>query len=104
MPRVLGCESFANKHMPEVCATPCTYNLCPHPIGIWNMFNGTSYLIIKTWPAAVRIEFVIRTIERRVALCANVCTFLLIVCILTGKRHLGPFVDDYTLLGGCQLI
>ncbi len=59
MPRILGGEVLAFKDMPEVATACGADNLYAASIGIGYASDRTVNLIVKAWPTATRIEFII---------------------------------------------
>lgn len=81
--------------MTKVSVTIRTTNLGARSIG--NTFYGTANFLIKTWPAASGVEFVIGAIQLSVAALANVGAVLKVIIVLATEGRLGPLALDDVL-------
>lgn len=92
---------FTGKDMAQVCAAVCTLNFRPETVGIRQFLHGSRNFLIKTGPPAAGMEFIVRTIQLRIALLTNVRPLFEVIIVLTRKRRLCSLVlDDIGLLGG----
>jgi len=94
MSRIFFGELFAFKHMTEVAIAVRADDFHSATIGVGYPFNGARDFIVKTWPPATRMEFVIRIIESRIAASAEVDSVRVILKILTSTGPLGPFANQ----------
>jgi len=94
MPRVLGCEPFADEHMPEVSATRSAHDLGSSTIGIRDAPNGAWDLVIEAGPSASRRELVFALVQRCFALAAGIGTGHIVIVELSRVRRLSPLVKD----------
>lgn len=81
MPGVLLREALPVKDMAQMALTTGTDNFYSTTIGIRVAINCPGNLIIKTGPATMGIEFVIRPVEGSIATPTVVCTCLLLMYI-----------------------
>lgn len=102
MSHVFLCEPFSLKHMSQMAFASGAHNFGALSVGIGQMNHGTLNLIIKTWPPAVRVELVRRSVQRRTALLTCVDPLFFVVGVQTGKRAFGAFVDDHALFFGAK--
>jgi len=72
MPGIFSGQSFAFEYMPKVGVAILAHDLCASAIAIPVALDGTFNLIVETRPAAMRIKFVIRLVQRRIASSADI--------------------------------
>ena len=99
---ILWCEILPCEDMPEMGIAVRAHYLCPAAIGIGYMLHRVWEFLIETRPAAARVEFRVRDIQRGCAAPADIRTFSEEIIILPRKRCLGPFVHDDAFLFRCQ--
>src|SRR5574344_1925156 len=92
MPGIGRRESFPFKDMSQVTATISTDVLRTTAIGIGLSFDSTWQGFVKTGPATTGIKLIIRSIQRRVALFAQIGTLLVKVLIYATVRPFRTFV------------
>ena len=79
-------------------------DLRPKAIHILMMRHSPGDLVVKTWPAAMAVELVIGTIQRRVAMAADESPHIFQVRVFTAERPFRTFVEDYVLFGLGQFV
>lgn len=94
MPRVLSREPFAQKYMAEVAAARSTDNFRAPPVSIGDAFHRPGNFVVKTRPAAARIELVFRTIQLRLALPADINAWCKMLVVFTRAGILGTFMQN----------
>ena len=52
-------KSLSKKNVAQVAVTVGTENLSSLPVGVRLPANGSRNFVVKTWPAAVAVEFVL---------------------------------------------
>jgi len=58
MTGIFFCKSFANKNMPQMCATFRAGYFSPASIGVGGPFYGSFNFVVKAWPAATSVKFI----------------------------------------------
>ena len=79
-------------------------DLRPKGIRILMTRHSPRDLVVETWPAAMAVEFVIGTIQRRVAMAADESPHIFQVRVFTAERLFRTFVEDYVLFGLGQFV
>lgn len=69
--RVFGRHPLTLENVPQMPAAIVADDLGSVSVGVRVLIHGTSHRIVKTGPAAMAIEFIIRLIKRRIATTAN---------------------------------
>ena len=85
-------KPLAQENMSQMCTAIIADNFGSHPISILNPFYRSFNFIIKTGPAAMRIELVVRFVKRRVTSFANICSLFFVLIILARKRLFSAFM------------
>ena len=67
MPRVLRRETFPFEYMTQVAVAVRTHDFDPAAVRIRPPLDGSVDLIVKAWPPAMRLEFILGSIQRRAA-------------------------------------
>lgn len=98
MPGTLGGKSLSKENMAQMTATVCTENFRSSSVCILLAEDCTFNLIIKTGPAAMTVEFILRPVKRGIAAPANVYAGLLVIHVLTGPWSFSTFMYQYILL------
>ena len=62
MPYIFLCQMLAFEYMAKMSPAVGAFYFSPMPIWIGNPFYRAFYLIVEAGPAAMRIEFVLRTV------------------------------------------
>lgn len=75
-------------------ATGIAQNFDATTICIGHLFDCAGNFVVKTWPAAARIEFVFRAVQGRIALTAKISTGSFKIVIFARKRPFGSFFQD----------
>jgi hypothetical protein len=70
------------------------YDLNPTAISIQKTFHSPFNLIIKTWPTAVGIKLIFRSVQWCVTLLAMVGARGFVVCVFSSEGAFGTLVDD----------
>lgn len=94
VPGIFGCEPFAFKYVSQVSAASVAQNFYATAIGVRHLFDCTGDFVVKTRPAAARIEFVLRAVQRCIALSAKIGTCSFKIIIFARKRPFGSFFQD----------
>lgn len=94
VPGIFGRESFAFEYVPQVSAAGVAKNFDATAVGVRHLFDCTGNFIVKTRPATARIEFVLRAVQRCIALAAKISTSSFEIIIFASKRPLGSFFQD----------
>lgn len=102
MPGIFVRMAFSEKHMTEVRAASDARDLRTGAVRVHRAPDGAGNLVIEAWPAAVRVEFVLRIVQRRFAAPADVGPLTLEGDVLPAVGHFGAFMDDNPLLFGSQ--
>jgi hypothetical protein len=98
MTRVFGGESFSHEDVAEVTPAIIAEDFRAESVAIEHLVDSAFDLIVEAGPTAVAGEFVIGTIERRVATPADIGAFQ--IRVLADKRPFCPFAqDDSRFLG-----
>lgn len=97
-------ELLAAEDVAEVAAASCAGDFGAVSVAVEGFFNGPGDGVIETGPATVAVEFVVGTVERRVATAANVGAGFEVVVVFTGEGHFGAFVDDDAGLFGGEIV
>lgn len=71
-------------------------------VRVGKAFNGAGKRIVKTRPAAVRIEFVGRFIKFRAAAFADIDAFFSVQVIFVAKRRFRTFVQNDSFFFGSE--
>src|SRR5689334_647264 len=100
MPGVLGGEPLPLEHVPQVTAAVLADDFNATSVRITNPPNGTGDLVVEAGPAAFAFEFVVGTIERRIAAAADVSASVLQLGVFPGPGSLRPFSQDDILFFG----
>src|SRR5262245_20833691 len=98
MAYVFLCQPLPFKDMTEMRAAMRALDFNSHAIRIGQALDRAGDFVVERWPAAMRIEFVARAVQWRVATLADVGSSFLEVFILSTKGHLGPFFENHALL------
>lgn len=85
---------FADKNMTQVTATISACDFRAPAIGIERFFHRASNFLVKARPAAARMKFGARRVERRVALATYVGAFDKKIVVQTGAGQLSAFVNN----------
>ena len=104
MPAVLRREALALEDVAQVAAAARAHDLVAVPVGVRLAPHRTRDLFVEAGPAAPRMELRLRTIERRVALAADVGPCGLVVGVLADERTLGALVHDHAGLFGRERV
>ena len=104
VPDVFLREPFSRKYVPKMSAAGRAEDLRAHPVRIRLAPDRPFDLIVEARPAAVGIELVARTVERRVAPPADVSAGGLVVGVLPGERTFSPLVNDNVFFFGRERI
>ena len=103
MPNVLVRESLPFEHMSEMPPTGRAYDFRSPAVGVRPPRDGAVDGIVKTRPAAVRIEFVVRTVQWCIAATAMIDAASRVPVIRTRIRRLRSLVNNDTLFFRLQL-
>jgi hypothetical protein len=95
---ILISKALALKHMAQMAIAVSADNLYPPTIGIRLTPHRTLNLIIKTGPAAMGGEFVLRPVQRAITLFTAIETLGPVVGVLAYKWRLCALVQDHILL------
>ncbi len=79
-------------------------DLRPKAIRILMTRHSPGDLVVETWPAAMAVELVIGTIQRRVAMAADESPNIFQVRVFTAERTFRTLVEDYVLFGLGQFV
>lgn len=90
--------------MAQVAPAITADDLSAMTVGIRNTCYSPGNLIIKTWPAAAGIKFILRVVQRRIATPAHVNTCLFVIGILARKRPFGSFMNDHSFFFRGQFV
>jgi hypothetical protein len=106
VPGVFGRHPFAVKHMPQMAFAIGADDFdAPHPESIVFVANdGTGYFVVERRPAAAAVEFVARTVKRRIASAANIRTRRFVIPIFAGKCPFGAFFGNYMRFFSAEVI
>merc|ERR1712096_419749 len=72
VPRVLGRESFTEKHMSQMATAIMTNDLGAASIGVDMSIDRIRNLIVKAGPSTLTVELIRGTIERGIAATTNI--------------------------------
>jgi hypothetical protein len=99
MPRVPGGEPLSLEHVTQVGSAAGALNLRTLTVRVGHATNGPRNLLIEGGPATVRVELVLRTVERRAAPLAFVRPGFEVAFILARKRRFRTLPDDHAFFG-----
>jgi hypothetical protein len=94
VPCVFRREALAFKDMPQMTAAVGAHNLDPAAVGIQVALDCPFNLIIKAWPAAVGIKFIVRPVQGCITLPAVVGAGGFVVCVFSCVGAFGAFMED----------
>ena len=92
-------ELLPLKDVAEVAPAVGALDLHPLPVRVGEAANRPGDLPVEGWPATMRIEFVVRAVERCTTPLALVRSGGEESVVLARERRLGPLVDDDPFLG-----
>jgi hypothetical protein len=101
---IFGCNGFTFKDVPKVTPAIFAKNLDTKAIGVRLASNGARYLIIKSRPSTVGLEFILGPIQGLVALTTNVEPGLKMVIIFAGERSFCTLLNNNPGLFRCELV
>ncbi len=99
-------KAFAFKYMPQMSTALCTCHLCTnHAMAVVSRkHHRPRHCIIKTWPTAPRIKFLLTRKQLAPTCCAGVRPRVKYTIILTAKWCFGRLFAQYLVLLGRQLL
>ncbi len=97
-------ETFTGEDMTQVCTASGAGDLSPSAIFIGHASHFSWDLLVKGWPATMRIKFTIGSIERCIAASADIDTITPKLIILASERCFGGFVFNNALFLRCEWI
>ena len=104
MTRVFRREPLAEEHVAEVAAAVHAGDLGPVPVRVRRTKDRAGDLVVEARPAAVGIELVLGTVQRRVAATAVIGPRRFVGDIFAAPGHLGALVNDDAFLFTSQLV
>lgn len=91
MTGILRSKTFPGENMSEMSAAPGAFYLGTDTVGIGCSFHCAVYLVVESWPPAMPVELVGRTVKRSPAFTAMVCSGFVEIVVFSGERHLRTF-------------
>jgi hypothetical protein len=88
--------AFALKNMPQMTITVVAKDLNSNSVGVSFPFDCSLNLIIKAWPTAMGLKFVLRAIQFCIALSTNLHARGSSAVVFAGSGVLGAFGKDHT--------
>ena len=92
MPSVFLGNTFAFKNVTKMSPAVATKNLDSGAICINLTSDCPLNLIVKSGPAAVRLEFIFRAVQWLLTLTTDVASGLKVIVVFARKRALGAFL------------